>query len=431
MITRTSTQEFTAVAQRGLLSNRRFRTFWIGDAVSLFGDQFYSIALPWLVLQLTGNPAMMGLVLAVEGVPRAAFMLIGGALTDRFSPRNVMLVSNLARMVLVALLALLTVTGMVELWMVMVLALLTGLGDSVFYAGQSAIVPGLVDNEDLQGANAVTQGTGQLTMFVAPALAGMLIAVFGQTVIAETGETAVDMTGIAAALGLDALTFLASAVTLWLLPGRAASAESEQESVLQAIRTGLVFVWSDVRLRGFFILISLFNLLISGPLTIGVPVLADQRLPEGAAAFGIVLSAFGGGMLLGTVAAALLPAPPARIMGLVLGAVWGVMGIGLALFGWLQVTALVALVAVFVGMSNGYVTILFITWLQKRTPSHLLGRTMSLLMFASMGLTPISHALTGVLIDGNVTLVFTGAGVIGTLAVWAAMFNPRLRSLAD
>ena len=89
-----------------LFRQRDFKLLWIGEAISLIGDQFYMIALPWLVLQMTGSALAMGTVLALAGIPRALFMLVGGALTDRFTPRLVMLASNLLRMVLVSLLAL-------------------------------------------------------------------------------------------------------------------------------------------------------------------------------------------------------------------------------------------------------------------------------------------------------------------------------------
>ncbi len=88
-----------------IFRQRDFKLLWIGEAISLIGDQFYMIALPWLVLQLTGNALAMGTVLALAGIPRALFMLVGGALTDRFTPRMVMLASNLLRMLLVSLLA--------------------------------------------------------------------------------------------------------------------------------------------------------------------------------------------------------------------------------------------------------------------------------------------------------------------------------------
>src|SRR5689334_24936044 len=84
---------------------RNFRLLWIGEGISLLGDQFYLIALPWLVLQLTGSALALGGVMALAGIPRALFLLVGGAFVDRFSPRAVMIASNFARLVLVALLS--------------------------------------------------------------------------------------------------------------------------------------------------------------------------------------------------------------------------------------------------------------------------------------------------------------------------------------
>ena len=84
---------------------RNFRLVWIGESISMLGDQFYFIALPWLTLQLTGSGLALGAVAAVGGLPRAIFMLIGGAFTDRFSPRTVMFVSNAVRIILTVLLA--------------------------------------------------------------------------------------------------------------------------------------------------------------------------------------------------------------------------------------------------------------------------------------------------------------------------------------
>lgn len=95
MSTMTQTHEATKDSPfREVMGNRNFRLLWIGEGVSVLGDHFYMIALPWLVLQLTGDSLAMGTVLALAAVPRALLMLVGGALTDRFSPRSLMLASN-------------------------------------------------------------------------------------------------------------------------------------------------------------------------------------------------------------------------------------------------------------------------------------------------------------------------------------------------
>ena len=120
-MTDTLSLDKTSTAMRAsptnILGIRNFRLLWIGEGISLLGDQFYMIALPWLVLLLTENALAVGTVLATAGIPRALFMLLGGALTDRFTPRKLMINSNMARMILTGLLAALVMTNLIQLWM--------------------------------------------------------------------------------------------------------------------------------------------------------------------------------------------------------------------------------------------------------------------------------------------------------------------------
>src|SRR5512139_1916353 len=164
----------TNTSPSNVLQNRNFRMLWIGEGISLLGDQFYMIALPWLVLSLTGNALAVGTVFALAGIPRALFMLVGGALTDRFTPRKLMINSNLARMVLTGLLAALVATDLIQLWMLYALALFFGLADAFFFPAQTSIVPQLVDKDQLQQGNAVIQGTATWSLLVGPILAGTL-----------------------------------------------------------------------------------------------------------------------------------------------------------------------------------------------------------------------------------------------------------------
>ena len=104
-----------------------FRRLFAAVTTSHLGDQFALIATPWLVMQMTGDPLMLGIVLALEGGPRALFMLIGGAVTDRFSPRLVLMASDIARLLLATLMAVAVLSGVVALWMVLIFALGFGL----------------------------------------------------------------------------------------------------------------------------------------------------------------------------------------------------------------------------------------------------------------------------------------------------------------
>ncbi len=407
-----------------ILKIRNFRLLWIGEGISLLGDQFYLIALPWLVLWLTGNPLAVGTVLAAAGVPRAAFMLLGGALTDRFSPRRLMIGSNLARLALTALLAGLVSAGWINLWMLYAFALLFGLADAFFFPAQTSIVPQLVAKDQLQAGNAMIQGTATLSLFVGPVLAGAMIAWLGR------GSTQT-LTGIALAFAVDALSFLASVTTLSLMriEPAAARAPRVEGGVVTSIREGLLYVWNDPTLRIVFGLVAGINVLIVGPVAVGVPVIARARFPEGAAAFGLIMSVFGGGSLLGIILGGVLPRPSSRRMGTVLLSVMSVMGLGLAVIGVAPSSLVAALAALGMGAANGYNNILLITWLQTRISPAMTGRIMSLIMFASVGLNPISTAVAGALIGLNAAALLVSAGSLMTIFTLASAFSPAVREL--
>src|SRR5690348_14581222 len=119
--------------KRPSVFNRDFKLLFFGSTVSALGDQFTLVALPWLVLKLTGNPAALGLVLAAMALPRAVFMLIGGAVVDRMSPRRVLLVSRAVNAAFIALLAVLVVMGAIQMWLVYVVALGVGISTAFVY----------------------------------------------------------------------------------------------------------------------------------------------------------------------------------------------------------------------------------------------------------------------------------------------------------
>jgi MFS family permease len=416
---------------RDVLRLRDFRLLWIGEAISVLGDQFYLIALPWLALQLTGDPFAVGTVLAVAGVPRAGFMLIGGALSDRFSPRTVMLVSNIIRGLLVGVLTVFIFTELIQMWMLYIFALAFGLADAFFFPASGSIVPQIVDTDHLQSGNALIQGTIQVSVFAGPALAGILIALL-DTGQSTTGEVVPNMQGIGIAFAFDTLTFVASAFTLWLMKVRKPkeTTTEEQQSVIQSIRSGLAYVMSDVSLRTWFLLAAGLNFFFTGPFFVGVPVLADTRFPEGAFAFGVLMSAFGLGSFTGTFLAGILPKPPQQYMGSILLIIISIQGIGLILMGFISSTILAAIITLVIGASNGYIVILWITWLQMRTPPEYLGRVWSLVMFSVVGLQPVSQALAGAIIGVDATMLFVLSGGCLTALMLLAALNPHVREMS-
>jgi MFS family permease len=407
-------------------SVRNFRLLWIGEGISLLGDQFYLIALPWLVLQLTGSALALGTIMALASIPRAVFMLVGGAFVDRFSPRSVMIGSNLARLVLVALVSALVLTNNIGIEMLYVFALAFGLADAFYYPAQSAIVPQVLPADQLQVGNTFVQGTAQLSLFLGPVLAGGLIALLGHG--AAHGEP--DTQGIGIAFAIDTLSFVASLVTLIMMriPGTTMQA-AESQNVIESIKEGFAYIWKQRILRVFFLLIVATNFLVMGPVTVGIPVLADTRLVEGAAAFGIIMSAFGGGALLGIILSSVLPSPKPEHLGTTLLLVVSSLGVGVALMPLFVSTAVVAVICLLMGAAAGYQRMILFTWLQKRIPLELMGRVMSLLFFCSIGLAPVSNALAGAILDIDPNMLFIGGGLLMMALTLLSILLPETRHM--
>ena len=403
-----------------VLSIRDFRLLFAATSASLLGDQFTLIATPWLVLQLTGDPMILGIVLALEGIPRALFMLFGGVVTDRYSPRVIILLADIIRFVIVSLMAFAVFTGYIQVWMLYVFSLGFGLVSGFAVPAGNSIVPTLIEERDLQAGNSIVMGGGQLVGFVGPVLAGLIIARFTESLF-----------GVGIAFAVDAFSFAVSAILLLLMSSAKKTKSLDNETVLGSIITGLKYVWEDKALRLMFLIIAAINFLFVGPILVGIPVLADTRLVEGAKAFGMLMSTFAAGNLVGYIVAGLLPRPTGRLMRLLVIALLASFGISLGIMGFISHVWTGLIMMFLVGLGNGYMTITLFSQIQARAPKDMLGRIMSLLMLSSMGLVPVSQAIAGAVGAWNLTLLFVlSAGLIIVVTIWTA-FQSALVSLSS
>jgi MFS family permease len=385
-----------------VLKNREYRLLWIGQGVSHLGDQFHLIALPWLVLAITNDPLQLGLVMALAGIPRALVMLFGGAIADRISPRLLMLGSDLVRLVITAGLVTVLATGAVRLWMIYALAISFGLISGIFLPAAEATLPRVVQERQLAGGNSLMMIADQVAQFVGPALAGSVIALLAHGVATSPAG----MTGIAIAFAVDAVSFAVGAFTLFLM--RPVAGFGSERHPLRDIADGVRFVWNDVTIRTLVLVIALANLMLTGPLLVGLPVLAQQRLPEGAAAYGVVLSGYALGNLIGMALAGIWR-PNARQLGWIGFAIFPFLGAIYSVIGLIDSTVLAAALMVVGGVGNGYLAIIVITQLQQMTPKPFLGRVMSVVMLSMYGLGPISQIVAGWALQFSVGGLFLGA----------------------
>ena len=380
--------------------------------------------MPWLVLKLTNDPLVMGTVIAVAAVPRAVFMLIGGVVTDTYSPRVVMLVSNLVRMCLVLLLASFTFMEQIDVVMIYGIAFTFGLADAFMFPAASAFPPRLLPPERLAAGNSLTQGVAQLTLVFGPLVAGGLIASLG-----SSGSSGLeDSVGLALVFAIDALTFLVPIAILLMIRDRYPPEVNVAESIWGTLVEGLRYTWEDLPLRTFAILIGLVGLIFRGPFMVGIPVFANSYLPEGAAAFGIIMSALGVGSITGSIIAGTTRHPPPFRLGTLLLADCFFLGVIMLSMSLLQDTWMIAGIVLVSGVLDGYIIILLTTWTQQRVPREKLGRVMSVIMLSHQGLFPISAALAGVLAGKDVLLMLMGAGLIMMILTFVGLaFRPVRR----
>jgi MFS family permease len=380
-----------------------FRRLWAGSAASLLADQTFFVVLTFLVLQVAGPGAQLGAVLAVAAVPGAILLPLGGWLSDRFPPAAIMTVTSTGRALLMGALAALVLLGDVALWQLYLLGGLLSALDAFYYPASMSIVPSLVADDQLEPANALVQGAEQVSGMIGPVLAAGLAATVGLG--AAFGATA-----LAFALAAAAFAAVAAATR----DSRPASAKDE--GGIAAIVAGARYAWGDPVIRVLLLMVAALNTAAAGPIVVGSAVLATERL-GGPGALGVVYAGFGAGSLLGVLAAGSLTRGKRR--GRMLLAATAGFGFGLAAFGLAPSLPVAVAIAAVMGAMGGYLGVVLVAWLQERAAPELLGRVMSLVVFAAVALDPVSYAVTGLLVAGGVERLFLGAG--GAMAITAAV----------
>jgi len=408
--------------RRELFGNANFRWLLGGGLLSMLGDQFTLLALPWLVMSLSNDPLVLGTVLALSSLPRALFILVGGALVDRHSPKTVLLLTKWINFGLLALLAGLTAHGGLTLPLIYALTLAIGLATAFSYPAGSAILPQAVPAALIQPANGVLMGARQLVLLLGPVLAGLLVT--------GGGGPALQGQGLAMAFGFDAVSFAISAWTLSRVHTAPREVQDAQP-VLGAIAESMRACWQDRELRALFLYFSAIAFFVGGPIQVALPVLAAERLPGGAAALGVMLAAHGLGALAGMAVSGLRPQWRLSTLGGTVLLIDAIAGAVFLLFGHVHTAWQGALLLLPLGALGGFVQVAVYSWLQRRIPPQMLGRSMALFMFIVMGLAPLASAAAGAALRVlDVTELFTAASLCLLAVVTLGALLTPIRQIA-
>ncbi len=356
------------------LSVRNYRLFFIGQTVSVSGSWMQIVAQDWLVLQLTDSGIALGLATAFQFLPMLLLGPWGGVIADRSDKRRLLLVTQLAAAACALVLALLTASGVVQLWMIYVLALALGLTNAFSMPTRQAFVFEMVGHEKLTNAvslNSIVMNAGRL---VGPALAGVLIAAFG----------------LAMCFLINGLSYTAIVVGLMAMNIDELKPSPPVVRAKGQLREGLRYVWSEPGLRTPLLMITVMGTFAYN-WQVTFSLLARFTFHEGAESYGFLLA----GMGLGAVIGGLLLATRVRSSHRHLGRASVAMGISVLIASVMPSLGLTVAVVTVIGATSILVVTQANTTLQLSSSPEMRARVMALYGVAFMGTTPVGGPIVG------------------------------------
>jgi MFS family permease len=390
--------------------HRNYRLFFGGQLISLTGTWMQSVAQAWLVYRLTGSAVVLGLVAFSAQIPVFLLAPLGGLAADRYRRQHVVIATQTAAMLLAFVLAGLTLSGLVRVWHVFVLASLLGVANAFDVPARQAFVVDMVGKDDLINAIALNSSMFNGARVVGPAVAGVLVAAVGE----------------GWCFFANGVSYVAVIVGLLLMEIRAQQRVPLPGSALASITEGFRYVAQTGPVRALLLLLGLISLL-GMPYAVLMPIFADQILHGGPRGLGLLMGATGLGALAG--ALALAAKGSARGLGRLVALSAVGFGISLILFSlsrrfWLSagLLPLVGLCLILEMASSN-------TLIQTLVPDRLRGRTMAVYSMMFMGMAPFGALLAGTLAGhlGAPATVAIG-GVVCVLAAGGfALYLPAFR----
>jgi len=387
-----------------------FGRLWIGRSISLFGDAFTLIALPWFVLQITGSGTATASILLTLQLPALLTSMAIGSLIDRFQPRAIITIDNGLRTLIIGLIPILYWFGLLELWLLFLLTFLAGMLVPATEVGSRSVLPELVEDQDLDAANMLWSFSLNLSLVVGPAVAGLLVASFGGPSV----------------LLIDAVTFAVMAVVAVTIPNLERSKPSVQAPLSE--RLGLRQLW-DMKVVRYTTLLSLVFFFSYGPLEAAMPLYSDAILQTDARGYGLLWSALAVGALIGTLSSTTLSRRLRLGIALPLIAfLWGASLLPVAFTNKLWLACGLLLLG---GLMWGPYTPMETTLLQRNVPKEQLGRVFGARSTLLIGGSPLGLAVGGILlafVPATSVIAFSALACI--LVGLGGLLSPAFRDMS-
>jgi predicted MFS family arabinose efflux permease len=379
---------------------RDFRLMWFGACTSSIGTWMQIVAQGWLIYRLSHSAFLLALDQFLGGIPIFLFSLIGGVVADRAERRRVLLASQYVQMGSAALLTVLVAVGAVHVWHILCLSFVSGLAQSFGGPAYQALIPTLVDREDMPNAIALNSIQFNTAVTIGPALAGQALAKLGETWC----------------FGLNAISFLAPIISLSIISARFLP-EKSTESILGSLKQGIKFVRKQNSMEALVILAFCMTAL-SMPMRTYIPVFVKDIFHRGPETYGNLLSLMG----LGSICGSLVVAERGNISnkGRFALTMLICLGAGISVFSLSKSLPLSYSMLVVVGASMMAVFATVTSLVQLITTNEMRGRVMSVYNCAFRGGMPMGNLLSGWLVP-----IFTAPvvlGVNGLLLILVALY---------
>ncbi len=369
-----------------IFRNKNFLLLWGAAFLSSFGISFFLFSESWYVVNVLNLEASLGLIYIASSIPRLLFMVISGTIADRMSKTKMMFFSDLSRGVLLGGLVLWFIFGDVTLWTFVGVAFFFGILDAFFWAAESAVIPSIIRKENLTRGNSIIQMTNQASFIIAPMLAGLIIA-FGSYEIV---------------FAITAMMLFLGSILIYLMkiPKHRVEQETNDQSFFETFKEGLLYV-KESRVLVVVVLTTVFmNLFLVGPMSMGLPLFVKTILSGDAMTFSLLEAGAAVGMLIGSIVVGVLNLTKKRgkiaLITLIFSGL-AFIGLSFSTVLWMSILMLVVFGAC-LSASN----IPFISAIQGMIEERVLGRVMGLISLASMGLIPVSYAMTALLLSTGI-----------------------------
>ncbi|HDR4461507.1 MFS transporter [Bacillus cereus group sp. MYBK249-1] len=407
-------QNKTALEGSGkpLLKNTNFLFLWAATLFSSFALAFFTFSQTWYIAKTLNLEASLGVVFVALSVPRLIFMIVGGAVADKFPKKNIMFYSNIIRAILVATILTWFIVGDVTLYTFALFALFFGLADAFFWSADGSILPELVEKSRLTQANSLTQMTNQASVILGPVLGGILIK----------------FTNYETIFSITILLLIVAAILVQKIQFTMPEQKDTDKGMFTSIKEGILYVKESPFLSTFLICSAFLNLFLIGPMQVGFPLFVKNVLHGDSLHFSYLEASVGGGMAIGAVIVGLKNINRRRglfciIMMLLSGVFF--LSINFSTVLWQALLA-----GMFYGITIAMAIVPLMAMIQSTVKEEMMGRVMSLLMLSSMGFIPLSYAFTSIALAIGipiVTVMKSGAIAVIVFVLFVAIRVPVVR----